>query len=65
MATPTEDYLLGDELMHNHDLADINPDLDERYLRIDQNVEQTVINGLHTFERGLIIKAGEKIYFDG
>jgi len=34
-------------------------------LSLDQTTQQTVINGLPIFGEGLIIKAGEKLIFDG
>jgi hypothetical protein len=38
---------------------------DARYLKLDQTTPQTVINGIPTFNKGIRIKAGEKIIFDG
>jgi hypothetical protein len=38
---------------------------DARYLKLDQTTPQTVINGMPTFNKGIRIKAGEKIIFDG
>lgn len=38
---------------------------DALYLKLDQTTQQSVINDAPIFEKGLIIKAGERIYFDG
>ena len=35
------------------------------YLKLDQTTPQDIDNGAPTFNKGLIIKAGEKLYFDG
>jgi hypothetical protein len=35
------------------------------YLKIDQVVPETVVNGAPVFSEGLVIKAGKKIIFDG
>lgn len=37
----------------------------EAYLKLDQTTPQTVDNGAPHFDKGLIIKAGEKLIFDG
>ena len=34
-------------------------------LKLDQTTPQEIINGAPIFTQGLIIKAGERIYFDG
>ena len=34
-------------------------------LKLDQTTPQTIENGTPIFDKGLIIKAGERIYFDG
>ena len=39
--------------------------LDDDYLKLDQSVQQRVINGAPHFDKGLIIKDGEKLIFDG
>ena len=38
---------------------------DGRYLKLDQTVAQTVTKGTPTFANGIIIKAGQRLYFDG
>lgn len=35
------------------------------YLKLDQSTPQTVDNGMPHFNKGLIIKSGEKLIFDG
>jgi len=62
MAEPTYDELLGEILEHDHVAEDISGD---PYLKLDQTTQQTVINNPPIFNKGLIIKAGERIYFDG
>jgi len=59
------------EIISHSDLSDMpdtggtNTNHDTRYLKLDQSIAQTVINGAPTFNEGLIIPAGKKIYFDG
>jgi hypothetical protein len=38
---------------------------DARYLKLDQTTPQEVDNGAPTFNKGIVIKAGEKLYLDG
>jgi hypothetical protein len=38
---------------------------DARYLKLDQTYPQAVDKGAPRFQKGLVIKAGEKLYFDG
>lgn len=37
---------------------------DARYLKLDQTTPQDVDNGTPTFNQGIKIKAGQKLYFD-
>ena len=37
----------------------------EAYLKLDQTVPQRVINDAPHFDKGLILKAGERLVFDG
>jgi hypothetical protein len=39
--------------------------LDDDYLKLDQTTPQTVTGGAPKFDNGLIIKAGQKLIFDG
>jgi hypothetical protein len=64
MSEPTVDEILGKVLMHDHVAADIS-DADTAFLKLDQTTPQEIINGAPIFSKGLIIKAGERIYFDG
>jgi len=64
MANPTFDEIQGKVLMHDHDADDIS-DASGEFLLLDQTTQQTVINNPPIFNKGLIIKAGERIYFDG
>jgi hypothetical protein len=50
--------------MHDHVAADIS-DADTAFLNLDQTTPQQIINGAPIFTQGLVIKAGERIYFDG
>jgi hypothetical protein len=34
-------------------------------LKLDQTTQQTVINGAPIFDKGIIIKSGEKLVLDG
>jgi hypothetical protein len=45
--------------------TNLNNLLDSDYLKLDQTVPQRVINDAPHFDKGLIIRAGEKLYFDG
>lgn len=38
---------------------------DGRYFKLDQTTPQEIINGRPIFTQGLVIKEGERIYFDG
>jgi len=38
---------------------------DGEFLSLDQTTPQTVTNGAPQFDGGIIIKRGQKIYFDG
>lgn len=38
---------------------------DGRYLKLDQTTPQDVINDAPHFQKGLVIKSGEKLVFDG
>lgn len=38
---------------------------DARFFKLDQTTPQEIINGAPIFTQGLVIKAGERIYFDG
>jgi hypothetical protein len=35
------------------------------YLKLDQTTPQTVINDAPHFDKGIVIKSGEKLIFDG
>lgn len=41
------------------------PAADKRYLKLDQTTPQDVDNGAPTFNGGIVLKAGQKIIFDG
>jgi hypothetical protein len=64
MPKPHEDFLLGEEVMHEHGVDDIS-DIGTNFLKLDQTTPQQIINGAPIFTQGLVIKAGERIYFDG
>ena len=38
---------------------------DLRYLKLDQDTSQTVSRGAPAFNGGIVIKAGQKLIFDG
>jgi hypothetical protein len=69
MPKPTYDYLLDQLLLHKHSLSDL-PDL-TGFLKLDQSTPQTITGGKPIFNSGLvsngdiIIKAGQKVVFDG
>jgi hypothetical protein len=35
------------------------------FLKLDQTTPQEIVNGMPIFTKGLVVKAGERIYFDG
>lgn len=39
--------------------------LDDLYLKLNQAVHQHIINGAPHFDKGLVLKTGEKLVFDG
>jgi hypothetical protein len=43
----------------------IDTEVDPLSLHLDQTTPQEIINGAPIFTKGLVIKAGERIYFDG
>jgi hypothetical protein len=43
----------------------VPPETDPLSLHLDQTTPQEIINGAPIFTKGLVIKAGERIYFDG
>ena len=45
--------------------TDLTNLLNTGYLKIDQTLSQTIINGLPMFGEGLIIKSGKPLVLDG
>ena len=45
--------------------AEIIALLVDEYLKLDQTIHQHVVNDAPHFDKGLIIKSGEKLIFDG
>lgn len=54
------DKQLDELVQHEHDASDV-----EGVLKLDQTTPQTVTGGAPKFDNGLIIKAGQKLIFDG
>ena len=49
----------------NIDTGILQADADLRYLKLNQTVEQNVINGAPHFQGGIVLKSGTKLIFDG
>lgn len=56
----TYDKIQGKPLLHKHKADDVSD-----VLKLDQTTPQTVDNGSPIFNKGITIKAGQKLYLDG